>query len=291
MSSKPPPEPASGGTAASRPGGKFGGGGGGARRGKFANKPSSAAAQSSSSACGADASGSAAAAGKTRKKRVRTERQAKLFADLDEAESAVLEMIALAGETASALSDLAGGASSRNKGDNDDDDGKSAADKIAEQVKKNGENYLEKVSRVHSLLMPHADKVVAYRNHEVDTFEGGGSVSIASAENEDAKSAPAVAKSEDDKGEYNDTSKASKASVSTLTEDEKNATTRSNMYAAKVEMRLALERRDVLAEFLRLEREELGLSVAEHEDAPDAKCGSNDSATTTNKGSKRRRQG
>ena len=134
-----------------------------------------------SSAAGGGADEAAASAAKARKKRARTERQARLFADLDEAESTVLEMIALAGETASSLSDLASGAK---KGD--DDEGKSVADRIAEAAKKNGEDYLQKVARVHSLLMPHADKVVAYRNHEVDTGGGVG------PEQEATKPTPAV---------------------------------------------------------------------------------------------------
>lgn len=227
-----------GGTAASRPGGKFGGGAAssGGRRGKFAKlKPPSAAGDASSSAdAAATAANTAAAAAKASKKRVRTERQAKLFADLDEAEATVLGMIALASETASALSDLASGteAASTTTGGGDDTDTDAAAatataaKKIAELGKKNGEDYLDKVARVHALLTPHAEKVVAYSNHEVDTAEAD-----AAADNNEE-----TAKSE------------------TEAREKKN-----NMYAAKVEMRLAIERRDVLKEFLRLEKEELGM--------------------------------
>ena len=59
---------------------------------------------------------------------------------------------------------------------------------------------------------------------------------------------------------------------------------KNNMYAAKVEMRLALERRDVVKEFLRLEKEELGMMM---DDKGADDNGGNDSAT---KG-KRKRQG
>mmetsp|Transcript_10997 Transcript_10997/g.22429 ORF Transcript_10997/g.22429 Transcript_10997/m.22429 type:complete len:193 (+) Transcript_10997:455-1033(+) len=192
-------------------------------------------------------------------------------------------MIALAGETASSLSDLASGAAATKKGDSsDDDEGKSMADRIAEAAKKNGEEYLQKVARVHSLLMPHADKVVAYRNHEVDTgggIGGGGG----GPDQEATKSAPAVSVAgggteiEDEKEVDKDASNVSAAAVEG---DKKN-----NMYAAKVEMRLALERRDVVKEFLRLEKEELGMTMGDDKGADEN--GGNDSAT---KG-KRKRQG
>ena len=269
-----------GGTAASRPGGKFGGGAAssGGRQGKFAKlKPPSAAGDASSSADAATtAANTAAAAAKASKKRVRTERQAKLFADLDEAEATVLGMIALASETASALSDLASGreAASTTTGGGDDTDtdaaAATAAKKIAELGKKNGEDYLDKVARVHALLTPHAEKVVAYSNHEVDTAEAD-----AAADNNEE-----TAKSE------------------TEAREKKN-----NMYAAKVEMRLAIERRDVLKEFLRLEKEELGMeddddgNDEEDEQKQPAASGEKnggDATATTNTGTrkgKRRRAG
>ena len=272
-----------GGTAASRPGGKFGGGAasGGGRQGKFAKlKPPSAAGDASSSAdAAATAANTAAAAAKASKKRVRTERQAKLFADLDEAEVTVLGMIALTSETASALSDLAigkeGASTATGGGDDADTDTAAAttaaAKKIAELGKKNGEDYLDKVARVHALLSPHAEKVVAYSNHEVDTAEADAGAESAADNNEE------TAKSE------------------TEAREKKN-----NMYAAKVEMRLAIERRDVLKEFLRLEKEELGMEDDDGNDDDEGKqpasgeTNGGDATTTTNTGArkgKRRRAG
>ena len=257
-----------GGTAASRPGGKFGGGAasGGGRQGKFAKlKPPGDA---SSSDAAATAANTAAAAAKASKKRVRTERQAKLFADLDEAEATVLGMIALASETASALSDLASGreGASTTTGGGDDTDAAAAtaAKKIAELGKKNGEDYLDKVARVHALLSPHAEKVVAYSNHEVDTAEAADSAADSNDE---------TAKSEAEPREK-----------------------KNNMYAAKVEMRLAIERRDVLREFLRLEKEELGMEDDDERKEPAAigETKGGDATATNNTGArkgKRRRAG
>ena len=230
------------GTAASRPGGKFGGSGGGGRQGKFAKlKPPSSSAGGEAASSSADAA--AAAAAKASKKRVRTERQAKLFADLDEAEATVLGMIALASETASALSDLASGREAASAtgggGDDADTDTAAAAKKIAELAKKNGEDYLDKVARVHALLSPHAEKVVAYSNHEVDTAEASASAAAAAAAAVDDETAKSEAQAREKKN---------------------------NMYAAKVEMRLAIERRDVLKEFLRLEKEELGMEDDDDDD-------------------------
>lgn len=212
---------------------------------------------------------------------MRTERQAKLFADLDEAEATVLGMIALASETASALSDLASGkegASTATGGGDDADTDTAAATtaaakKIAELGKKNGEDYLDKVARVHALLSPHAEKVVAYSNHEVDTAEADAGAESAADNNEE------TAKSE------------------TEAREKKN-----NMYAAKVEMRLAIERRDVLKEFLRLEKEELGMEDDDGNDDDDegkqpaasGETNGGDATATTNTGArkgKRRRAG
>jgi len=243
------------GSAASRPGSKFGGSAGGDRRGKFANLQQPPASSSN------DAAAAAAAAAKASKKRARTEGQARLLADLDEAEVTVLGMVALASETAAALSGLAGGV--------DATCSPAAAKQMAELGKKNGEDYLDRVARVHALLSPHAEKVVAYSNHEVDT------AAAAAAEGDEA----------------------AKSEAGSLEEKKNN-----NMYAAKVEMRLAIERKDVLKEFLRLEKEELGMEK-EEEDGNEEEDGrkpasgetnGGDATATSNAGSrkgKRRRAG
>ena len=73
------------------------------------------------------------------------------------------------------------------------------------------------------------------------------------------------------------------------------------MYAAKVEMRLAIERRDVLKEFLRLEKEELGMvdgddhdgdgDDADKDDRKPSTNGGDATATKTTRKGKRRRAG
>jgi len=245
------------GSAASRPGSKFGGSAGGDRRGKFANLQQPPASSSN------DAAAAAAAAAKASKKRARTEGQARLLADLDEAEVTVLGMVALASETAAALSGLAGGVDATCSA--------AAAKQMAELGKKNGEDYLDRVARVHALLSPHAEKVVAYSNHEVDTV-----AAAAAAEGDEA----------------------AKSEAGSLEEKKNN-----NMYAAKVEMRLAIERKNVLKEFLRLEKEELGMEEEEEEDGNEEEDGrkpasgetnGGDATATSNAGSrkgKRRRAG
>ena len=149
-----------------------------------------------------------------------------------------------------------------------------AARKIAELGKQNGEDYLDKVARVHALLSPHAGKIVAYSNHEVDTATATATAAAAAADDGTAKS-----EAEAETGEKK----------------------KNNMYAAKVEMRLAIERRDVLKEFLRLEKEELGMDGDDHEGdgdeedkddrKPSSTNGGDTTATTTNRKGKRRRAG
>lgn len=103
--------------------------------------------------------------------------------------------------------------------------------------------YRETLQQIHSILSPHASLVVPYQNHGVDD-----------------KTIRDEAKNEE-----------------TKTDKNKNSI---NMYASRVEMRLAQERCNVLQELLRLEQEE-------------AKDDSADPATSSAKataGDKRKRQ-
>ena len=156
----------------------------------------------------------------------RLERQAMIFASIDEAEDLALDIIGLASSTSSALSDLT----------TPSEDGEDASSRLEALIRSNGDEYLEKVKRVHALLTPHAGLVAAYRNHEEeDMAEPGASpFPVATTLTEDAGAAALKGK-----------------------EDESSAHHK-NMYAARVEMRLAMERKKILIELLRLEKKDLG---------------------------------
>jgi len=208
-------------TAGNRPGGNFGG----ARpRGKFANLLSaSTPAKNPDGACEGGASVSSDST-LTKKRRVRIERQSKIFADIDEAEALALELLSLASSTAKALSDLTDGDSS------------GSSRNLEALVKSNGDLYLDKVKKIHDLITPHAELVVAYRNHAIDI--GGKLESIKPTDKDLLVQRKSVDLSGDKK------------------EENRKESEHYNMYAARVEMRLAMERRDILNELLRLEKEE-----------------------------------
>uniref|UniRef100_A0A7S4RVD7 Uncharacterized protein n=1 Tax=Ditylum brightwellii TaxID=49249 RepID=A0A7S4RVD7_9STRA len=221
-------------TAAHREGGKFGNMAS-SRGGKFANMMASQQAKTAAETAG---SGSESSAVKKKTRPPRVERQKQIFADLDEAEKLVLGMMQIASSTASALSDLTEVGGGGNEG-------AAAEEMLAKLAKSNGEEYLAKVKRIHSLLSPHAKLVVAYRNHQVDIADdGGGSSGGGSISSGGAAGATAIATNKVDDG------KTAKSH---------------NMYASRVEMRLAMERRDVLREFLRLEKKEINEGGAKNE--------------------------
>ena len=209
---------------------------------------------------GADAASSGkavpAAAAPTKPKRTRTfiERQAKLFADLDKAESLTLDLLSLAASTAQTLSDaLVAGTNDK--------------DEWFTQCEANGQEYMHKVKQIHALLFPHAHLVVPYKNPAVDaevtqqqqqqlagaTSGKAPSVSDADARGKEEEEHGKKRKRESSEG-GNDKPTPTKE-PSPVAEDDKAAPPR-NMYAARVELRLAVERREVLREMLRLEKQQ-----------------------------------
>lgn len=120
-----------------------------------------------------------------------------------------------------------------------------AFEDLAGKIKENGVGYLAGVKKVHSLLAPHASLVKSYPNQD------------------------ARAKDEEDNAQ-------TKEEKSIADEIVKKAT--SNMYSARVEQRLALERSAILKEMIRLEELESATNAvdgnSEKESAGSAAAGS-----------------
>ena len=98
--------------------------------------------------------------------------------------------------------------------------GDNSFEELAISIKENGVGYLAGVKKVHSLLAPHASLVKSYRNQD-----------------------------EAEKGDGDTKNEKKEATIS----DEIIKKATSNMYAARVEKRLALERSAILKEMIRLE--------------------------------------
>lgn len=178
-------------------------------------------------------------------KRLRTvatiERQEKLFADLDEAESLALELLDLASSTALSLSKAILASSTEDSED------------IFLKCEEHGEKYSDKVKRIHALLSPHARLVVNYKNHAVDATKAAASQDLQQASSASVNQPP-----------NNLIEETEKHSESTENMEKRNNTVSSelitspkNMYAARVELRLAIEKQSVLREMVRSEKDKL----------------------------------
>eukprot|EP00978_Attheya_sp_CCMP212_P032745 scaffold129257_cov54-Attheya_sp.AAC.5 len=230
-SSDPAPPPsvissATNRTSAHREGGKFGGG----ERGKFAKLSAAAAAPAppTSSSSTADAEAQAQAQAQQSLTKERRIKQSKLWQDLNRAEDLVLELVTLAAGTSHILNDL----TLPQQHDDDDDD----VTKKEEEARQNGTKYTQALSQIHSLLTPHAHLVVAYTTNTTTGTPLGPPTSV--------QSAPPTTET-----------------IGTTTTNTKAPT---NMYASRVEMRLAMEKQSVLEELLRLEQQDL-----KQEDSPE----------------------
>lgn len=109
-------------------------------------------------------------------------------------------------------------------------------EELSAQVRSNGIGYLAGVTKLHELLKPHASLVKAYHNHRHHTA--------------------AISGVDDTKGQQKQQSQQQTSSdIATLTGSNSKLVkmVTSNMSAARVEQRLAIERRDILREMIRLE--------------------------------------
>lgn len=275
-----------------------------AARGKFSGKfaalsASKSAADSSASttATGGGVDGGSTAGTPTitsarkRANIARIERQASLFADLDQAESLTMEILSLASSTVSALSDAAScdadndsttttaAIQTGNENENMDgssNDSKSRLQSLMMKCDSNGTAFMAKVRKIHSLLSPHADLVVPYRNHAVDISRNNkNEVISAVATSQKLKSAnsglniPVIPKraaagdlqSPTKKQKIDEADKLISANTDSKLNDgavnERKETRTLNMYAARMEKKLALEKRNTLKELLKIEREDM----------------------------------
>lgn len=111
-------------------------------------------------------------------------------------------------------------------------------EELSAQVRSNGIGYLAGVTKLHELLKPHASLVKAYHHHRHHTAAISG------------------AGVDDTKGQQQQQQpQQSSSDIATLTgsNSELVKMVTSNMSAARVEQRLAIERRDILREMIRLE--------------------------------------
>ena len=166
-----------------------------------------------------------------------------VFADLREAERTILEMVNIASSTAKELSNLA----SLNNNNNSFNTTTTKSLKnnnqqrlllSNENIKRNGIEYLNKLQRIHSILSPHSKLVIPYSitNHnKIDPNDHELKDNV----NGTITGAP-------EEGTPQITSSLSK----------KQQLLNNNMYASRIEMRLAIERKSVMKEFLILEKEE-----------------------------------
>mmetsp|Transcript_22809 Transcript_22809/g.37587 ORF Transcript_22809/g.37587 Transcript_22809/m.37587 type:complete len:309 (-) Transcript_22809:18-944(-) len=176
----------------------------------------------------------------TRRRAISSSRD-EVFHDLEEAETIVLALLQCASETSDSLSKMTVARSRHHHLNNSEaataGEGSITFEQLAAQVRSNGVGYLAGVTKLHQLLAPHASLVKSYRNH----------ASTAAANN-----------SQGEMSKRNDTTTITSEIASfhpNSSEIVKLAT--SNMYAARVEKRLAVERREILKEMIRLEEEGL----------------------------------
>lgn len=201
----------------------------------------------------------------------KNERQIQFFDDLDQAENLALEVLSLASFTCKSLSTLTttiGSRDNMDKGENDDSstsmedsddsvnnmkdgDEKENSNKnknknmsiLQKKLQKNGQEYLEKVAKIHSLLLPYSDLVVPYMNHDVDIKDKN----IGKNAKTNTKSANVS-----DSQQFSASSNNSNDNSDNIGDNGNLANV--NAYAARVELRLAQERKQVLMESLELEQ-------------------------------------
>ncbi|KAL3782314.1 hypothetical protein HJC23_001922 [Cyclotella cryptica] len=151
----------------------------------------------------------------------------RVFDDLERAETIILSLLDRASEVAHALSEMTSAKLSAGQGKADS----TSFDELAAKIAGDGVGYLAGVKKLHQLLAPHASFVKTYRNQEEDDT---------------------IAPDNADKTESTDATKNVNGASGKLSDAIiKKAT--SNMYAARVEKRLALERSAILKEMIRLE--------------------------------------
>lgn len=185
----------------------------------------------------------------TRRRAISSSRD-EVFNDLEEAETIVLALLQCASEVSESLSKMtmARSRSQINDGDGGNNNGDAASfEQLSAQVRQNGVGYLAGVTKLHELLAPHASLVKSYRNHTT------AATATATTNTDNTKNNNAQGSASTDTTTKNS---SEIASFNPNSSEIVNMAT-SNMYAARVEKRLAVERREILKEMIRLEEEAL----------------------------------
>ena len=182
----------------------------------------------------------------------------------------MLALLKCAAEVSESLSQMTT-ARSRHHHQDDDDDGdgddkmksKSRESKavvvvfeqLSAAVRSNGVGYLAGVTKLHELLSPHAELVKSYRNHHHHhNTTAAAAMNTSTLDYEGGASDTQNNNNNNGKQQQQQQQASEIASFTYSNEIVKVAT--SNMYAARVEKRLAVERREILKDMIRLEEEE-----------------------------------
>jgi len=146
---------------------------------------------------------------------------------------------------------------------NNNREGASSFEQLSTQVRSNGVGYLAGVTKLHELLAPHASLVKSYRNHTSAATAANNSNINNNTNGAEAGSSDAT--TNNNNGQPTQQSSELASFNPNSSEIVKMAT--SNMYAARVEKRLAVERREILKEMIRLEEDGGGGGMEEEGDS------------------------
>jgi len=126
--------------------------------------------------------------------------------------------------------------------------GRDTKEVLTDRIRSNGKEYVSKLGRIYSLLEPRAHLVVSYGNLPPPSSSSSSS-SAASA------NATTVAVVNNEKLPLSTTH--SNDTTTNKKKDGDATTNTHNMYASRLEMRLAIERRDLMKELVRLEKQDI----------------------------------
>lgn len=197
--------------------------------------------------------------------------------DLDHAEDLTLKLLDICASTTDQFALMAGGdtggeddegrgvVDKKNETDKKNDgsisDGKSSSMSISSstsndeqrrisKIQRNGSEFRDKLKKIHDLLSPHAHLVVNYSN------EHGGKDTSA-------------------KARYSSVNSVGIPETTGATDEHKKKEDENpkNMYASRLEMRLAIERRNLLRDMLKLEKERRRQSIPMNRDEATANPG------------------
>eukprot|EP00985_Skeletonema_marinoi_P023917 scaffold16210_cov77-Skeletonema_marinoi.AAC.2 len=138
---------------------------------------------------------------------------------------------------------------------NNNREGASSFEQLSTQVRSNGVGYLAGVTKLHELLAPHASLVKSYRNHTSAATAANNSNTNTNTNGANAGSSDAT--TNNNNGQQQPTQQSSELASFNPNSSEIVKMATSNMYAARVEKRLAVERRGILMEMIRLEEDGL----------------------------------